>query len=181
MKPTKTVLALLLSLALAFTLVLPAFAETDPPEDFDPDMMPVITVQPQSIRIRVHEAYTLSVDAYIPNGDEIGYRWRGSGITEPRPSYAPEWTKEFTKSYGQIDAGIYEYTVEVYNLNNPEYSVTSEVVQVEAYATFRDRVESYFARLLFAFSLFWGPIFLILIFPFIAPFLPLIWIKNWLF
>jgi len=44
------------------------------PRDDNP-AMPVITKQPQSITVKCCEEFTLSVEAYIPNGDEVGYRW----------------------------------------------------------------------------------------------------------
>ena len=167
MKHAKKLLALLLTLALALTLALPAFAEDEPPEEPNP-AMPVITVQPQSVRVRVNETFTLSVEAYIPNGDEIGYRWSGYGL-----GYTPKDTKELTYTFGSWYQGTYEYTVEVFNLNNPELIITSEIAVVEAYQTFRDRIEYWFAAALWGFWFFGGPFILV-------PLMPFVWIYNWI-
>jgi len=123
MKRTKRLLAILLALALAFTLALPAFAE-------DPDpAMPVITVQPQSVHVAYfNKGFTLFVEAYIPNGDAIGYRW----VRIP-PSGAEEKVGGNFASYTYTEWSApetYYFYVEVYNRNNPELSVTSETVSV---------------------------------------------------
>jgi len=71
MKTVKRLFILLLSLALAFTLALPAFAEDDEPAS----PMPVITVQPERISTGIFTEITLRVEAEIPNGDPLGYQW----------------------------------------------------------------------------------------------------------
>jgi len=120
----KKLLALLLTLALAFTLALPAFAE-------DPDpAMPVITRQPKGLRVRNGESFTLSVEATIPNGDEIGYQWYIVSSSLGR-DIAKEDTAELTATiYGGQD---YPYYVEVYNRSNPELRVKSNTVHVIGY------------------------------------------------
>jgi len=115
MKLSKRLPALLLVLALAFiSLALPAFAE-------DPDpAMPVITAQPQGARLTeiaiFRKAVTLSVEAYIPNGDEIGYDWYKGW--DPIDKHDSSITLK-----DDADAGI--YYVKVYNKNDP----TGHVVQ----------------------------------------------------
>jgi len=129
MKQTKRLLALLLTLALALTLALPAFSETDPPEEPNP-AMPVITGQPvdsQGGRLRTnYDGVMLRVEAAIPNGDPIGYRWYRNGAAVDDYEY-PFFT------YGESEPGEYYYYAEVYNLNNLEYSVTSDIIYVEFY------------------------------------------------
>ena len=122
MHRTKRLLALLLicALAFAFALALPAFADGDP-------AMPVITAQPKGINIKWRmvnpKEVTLSVEAHIPNGDEIGYRWRenirGNVIGD---------TQEI--AVDGSTPGMRGYYVEVYNVSNPESYVTSETVLV---------------------------------------------------
>jgi len=63
----KKLFALLLALALAAGLALPAAAAG---ED-----VPVITVQPQSISAAPETMFTLSVAAHAPNGDPVSYQW----------------------------------------------------------------------------------------------------------
>ena len=118
MKHTKKLLALLLALALGFTLALPAFAEDEP----NP-AMPVITVQPVGGRVKAGQEFKFSVEAHIPNGDEIGFRWYGS----PRNPLVDAQTASIKLTF----PGTYTYYVEAYNINNPEYAVTSQTVTVE--------------------------------------------------
>ena len=123
MNHTKRLLALLLTLLLAFTLALPAFAEDDPPEEPDP-AMPVITRQPQAGKWRFLEGVNISLEAQIPNGDPIGYIWH--------IRYEDGSEKSLT-GYGLailVDYGA-TFTVEVYNKANPEYRVTSESLRLE--------------------------------------------------
>ncbi|MCL2494460.1 MAG: hypothetical protein FWE98_02235 [Oscillospiraceae bacterium] len=128
MKQTKRLLALLLTLALALTLALPAFAETDPPEEPNP-AMPVITVQPEgpTDRLRAsYEGFMLRVEATIPNGDPISYRWYQNGVDVTNDDVP------FCVSQ-ESEPGDYYYYVEVYNRANPAFSVTSETIHVEFY------------------------------------------------
>ena len=120
----KRILSILLVLALAFTLALPAFAE-------DPDpAMPVITVQPEGVRVHPNRTFVLSVEAYIPNGDPIRYLWyRDDGTAFASAA-------EVRRSESTL--GTYNYYVVVINNANPEYSVTSETVQVEVYSAWDD-------------------------------------------
>ena len=116
----KRLFATILTIALAFTLALPVFAENDP----NP-AMPVITVQPEGGRVRTGQSITLSVEAYIPNGDEIGFRW-----------YDSQRTRLVDSQHASLDftfPGTYKYYVEAYNISNPEYAVTSQAVTVEVY------------------------------------------------
>lgn len=74
MSLTKKLFALLLALALALGLALPTFAGGEP----DP-AMPVITKQPEDVKLNVNlfgdAEFTLRIEAYIPNGDPVGYQW----------------------------------------------------------------------------------------------------------
>ena len=125
MKQCKRLLALLLTLSLAFTLALPAFAE-------DPDpAMPVITVQPQSGQISLGGTYKHSVEASIPNGDEVGYRWYRNGEVIAHTS--SEWLSTNNRTTA-------EYYVVVYNVAQPELSVTSETARVEVHLTLGERL-----------------------------------------
>jgi len=80
MKYHKHLCVLLLTLLLAFGIAPSAAAET---EIFDvqsnDSAMPVITRQPESLTVLCCEEFTLSVEAYIPNGDELGYQWYHGG------------------------------------------------------------------------------------------------------
>ena len=116
----KRLFAVLLVLTLALTLALPAFAESEP----NP-AMPVITVQPEGGRVRTSQSITLSVEAHIPNGDEIGFRWYDS--QRNRLVDAQHASLDFTFP------GTYTYYAEAYNISNPEYAVASQTVTVEAY------------------------------------------------
>lgn len=161
MKPSTRLLALLLSLVLAFSLALPAFAEDDLPEEPNP-AMPVITVQPQGdIRVRAGQKFTLKVEAYIPNGDDIGYAWRRIR-TSGQSDYC-ESAAEITHTWGG-SSGILYYTVEVFNLANPECRVVSETAQVEVYLTLADRIELVYGIILGAIFSLWGPILALLLF-----------------
>jgi len=116
----KRLFATILTLALALTLALPVFAVGEP----NP-AMPVITVQSEGGRVKTGQSITLSVEAYIPNGDEIGFRWYDS--KRNRLVDAQHASLDFTFP------GTYTYYVEAYNVSNPEYAVTSQTVTVEAY------------------------------------------------
>jgi len=124
MKLTKRLLALLLTLALALCLSMPVFAEEEP----NP-AMPVITVQPQSIRVKAGQKFTLSVQAHIPNGEGVlVYHFnddtRGYGYSNK--------TGELT--IAEKFPGTQEYYVEVTNVVGPNnYTVKSETVRVEVY------------------------------------------------
>jgi len=74
MKSCKRLSALLLALLLAFGIVpFSAAAKAANPA------MPIITKQPESITVKCCEEFTLSVEAYIPNGDEVRYQWYEDG------------------------------------------------------------------------------------------------------
>ena len=124
MKHAKKLLALLLTLALALTLVLPAFTEDDPPEEPNP-AMPVITRQPVGGIIRFGSSVPVSVEAYIPNGDEIGYLWHFLYSDGDVDSWCSD---DATVEMQYYEVAVY---VEVFNKANPEYRVTSETVYVE--------------------------------------------------
>jgi len=124
MKHAKKWLALLLTLALALTLALPAFAEDDPPEEPNP-AMPVITRQPEGGIIRFGSSVPISVEAHIPNGDEIGYLWHFN--------YSNGNVGSWCGDDAEVEMQYYEVAVcvEVFNKASPEYRVTSETVYVE--------------------------------------------------
>ena len=120
MKHTKKLLAALLSLALALALALPAMAEDEP----DP-AMPVITRQPVGgSQTGQNTTFTRYVQARIPNGDSIGYEWYRDGVLVEGATGASITVELY--SPGTVD--IY---VVVYNLDNPEYHVTSQTIQLE--------------------------------------------------
>ena len=129
MHHTKRLLALLLTLILAFTLAMPAFAEDVPPEEPDP-AMPVITVQPQDIGIKEFfififgKAVTLSVQAYIPNGDEVGCQWYIDGKSIEGETGSTLQVRD--------EGDTRRYHVEVFNQTNPEDVVKSNSVRVES-------------------------------------------------
>jgi len=169
MRLTKKLLSVLLVLVLALTLAMPAFAENgEPPEEPNP-AMPVITVQPVGGRIRVENRNDmLRVQAYIPNGDEIGFQWyRYSESSARRPMGR---TAEITV----IHPGDVYYYVVVYNRADPSLRVRSETVHVEGYRTFFNWVwfivRTIPALLVGAFIFPPFPGFLIFMAPFIIPF-----------
>ena len=125
MKTAKTLLALALTLALTLTLALPAFAETDPSEEPDP-AMPVITVQPEGVRVKFGRFVTLSVQANIPNGDEIGYQWYCGDTKLDGETGASIRFRAIN-----IYQGSGDYRIEVFSLTNEACSITSELARVE--------------------------------------------------
>jgi len=75
MKHTKKLFALLLTLALAFSLAMPAMAAVDW-DDFR------IVTQPQSMTIKDGDSFTLSVEVDFPAGVVVAYMWilRTTGV-----------------------------------------------------------------------------------------------------
>jgi|GEM_PF-2514947 len=72
MKNMKRLLAVVLVVALVLTsLVLPIQAQ----DETDYSARPVITRQPISVEGQPFQRLTLRVEAYIPNGDRIGFQW----------------------------------------------------------------------------------------------------------
>jgi len=132
MKLPKRLLTLSLMLLLVLSVFPSVFAEEPQPSEPNP-AMPVITVRPESIRIpSTRRSFTLSLEAYIPNGDEVGYEW-----SNPSGYVYPNTTNTMTVVYGlgnEKKDATFTYLVKVYNLANPEYSVT-ETVTVEVYYT----------------------------------------------
>jgi len=125
---TKRLIALLMSLVLAFTLALPAFAETEAPE-VNP-AMPVITVQPESVTILNGSSYTLSVQAEIPNGDPLRYEWYELGtdrIVSDEASFSAGISVQFANT---TDSARFYYYVIVFNANDETLFVQSETVSV---------------------------------------------------
>ena len=192
MKQSKRLLALMLTLVLAFSLALPALAEdADPPEEPNP-AMPVITVQPVGGRARQYGITTLSVQAYIPNGDEIGYQWYRDNSDE---FYIWEEDGKSATLSDWSDSAA-DYYVVVYNLNHPECSVTSETVHIDVYRTFSDRFSDFLTRTAIMEKIFapveWlvqgiGLLLFLPLAPFIVPpfpgliiFLPFIYLFNWI-
>ena len=125
MKLSKRLLALLLAFMLALGLCAAAVAQEEP-EEPNP-AMPVITVQPRGGRVKLGRSLNLRVQAHIPNGDEIGYRW----FRDERQLGTGK--ASITGTANQFSAG--DYRVEVCNRANPELCVTSETVRVEVYQT----------------------------------------------
>jgi len=127
MRHANRLIALLLTLVLAFGVTLPALAEGKSEAEADP-AMPVITVQPQGVTVRGKKSATLSVQAHIPNGDEIGYRWYRF------PNEIVGETSEL--QFDGTKNGTYRYYVDVYNRSNPAYCVSSTTVTVVSTDTF---------------------------------------------
>ena len=69
MKLLKRLTCIVLAFALMFGFPVAARGEEADPA------MPVITKQPENIGVLPGEEFTLSVEAYIPNGDAVGYQW----------------------------------------------------------------------------------------------------------
>jgi len=139
MKFSKRLIALLLGVALVFGLAMPALAEgamTEHSEAAANPAMPVITVQPRGLRTKDNEAFTLRVEATIPNGDEIGYQWcqirEQDGVASFHRRNAADLTiTSLLKDYGGNCRHSYYYYVVVYNASQPELRVTSETVFVK--------------------------------------------------
>ena len=118
MKSTKKPLALLLTLALAFALVLPATAAVDWSEFR-------ITKQPQNLTIKQGDSFTLSVEVNVPEGFEVEYQWRrmsgGStnieGATSPELHLGPNDSHYPTDSRYGGDSVVYECWITAYVKN----------------------------------------------------------------
>jgi len=104
MKRIRKLISMLLALALAAGLALPAAAEETP----DPSI-PVITVQPQDVYAVPGEQFTISVEAYIPNGDTVGYWWMDARTNSNLGKLGPA----LTRTAGDPVRG--EYYCVVYN------------------------------------------------------------------
>ena len=158
MKITKRLFAVVLTMALALSLALPTMAVDEEPNP----AIPVITVQPKGGRVRA--SGRLTVQAYIPNGDEIGYAWfcsKASGI--------------HSRSDGMnVFAGEHSYYVKVYNVTNPELCVTSETVLVEGYKTLLERIGE---AIMFPITLFTFPTGLSFL---LLPVYPIILLIQWI-
>jgi len=111
MKRTKKFLALLLALLLGLGLSAPAMAQ-EGEEDFaevivlvlaqegdgedgeiDQNAIPVITAQPVAPAGKIPRkgSFTLRIEAYIPNGDPIGYYWVRDAIQRAGPAADREY------------------------------------------------------------------------------------------
>ena len=122
MKLLKRLPVSLLVIALALGLALPALAIDDP-------AMPVITAQPQDVSIKSNRRIVLSVEAHIPNGDEIGYQWyRGSKMLDGQTGARLE-----IKLAAPTDSGLY-YVV-VCNRGDEAFNVTSASANVKVSQT----------------------------------------------
>lgn len=117
----KKLIAALLTLALAFTLALPAMAEES--EAPNPGM-PVITWQPQYTKIDVGRSFQLEVSATIDEGSALAYQWYRDGVL-----LEGETGRSFSAVADTV--GVFELYVEVYNADHPEHYVTSDTVTVE--------------------------------------------------
>jgi len=73
MKHAKTLLALLLALATAAALALPALAEETAAEIAE--KTPVLTLQPQDTSVKAGEPFEMYALAGIPNKDPVAYLW----------------------------------------------------------------------------------------------------------
>ena len=123
----KRLLALLLTLLLAMGIAPFAFAQEDEPLAPDPvAMTPVITQQPQGFRVSTVHGSTMPVrvQAHIPNGDTVGYRWYRNGEL---------FTTHESITLSTRSPAAADYHVVVFNRDHPEYYITSETVRAEVY------------------------------------------------
>ena len=101
MEHTKKWLALLLALAVAVGLAVPAFAE-EPGEPMPEisaapgDDVPVITVQPESETVPCGMQFTLTAAAHCPNGDPVGYQWQGRSLFDETIVYSGQTGPTFS-------------------------------------------------------------------------------------
>jgi len=112
----KKLLSLVLTLALAAGLAVPAMAAADD--------VPVITVQPQNVAVQPGEAFTLSVEANVPNGERVGYQWYYHNTT----STGAAWSAATYNSTVGADGrgyGLYYCTVYNYDRGKSETSLNS--------------------------------------------------------
>ena len=122
MKLSKRPLALLLALALAFALAVPAFAEESLPEELTP-AVPVITTQPRNTRVIESGGASVQVGikAHIPGGGEVRYRmYLGDQLIQ-----------DTSLPYISSDNVSGMYHIEAYNRVHPEYYTTSKTFRVE--------------------------------------------------
>jgi hypothetical protein len=139
MKSTKRLLAILLVFLLTFGFAMPAIAEEEPPEE-PLSAVPVITVQPQGGSARGRNEFTLTVEAYIPNGSPLAYQWYRVVQSEHR---ARTGGKNLTVSgWGET----HTYFVRVFNAANPDFYVISETATVEFRVTFGCFIREWFGR-----------------------------------
>lgn len=177
---TKRILAVLLILISVFGLYLPVvFAQEEPLDEQSNPAMPVITEQPKNFlatELRVFDrTVTLSVQAYIPNGDEIGYRWYNNfnEIIGETPEINVNASSPVRR----------RYYVEVYNLSNPEYYVTSDIATVNIDSISENLTAFIFAPLGYPLALIAlaGPVGLLVSIPLLPLFLimaPVVWIQT---
>ena len=123
MRFAKRFLALLLVISLGLGFAAHCFAEDD---DVD-GAMPVITKQPESAKVPLTQKRDpVTIEAYIPNGDAIGYQWYdASGKT-------PVEIEGATDSSMPIKYSYRSYYCVVYNQNDSTakegpHRVTSDV------------------------------------------------------
>ena len=138
--PALRALALLLALALCVGLGVPALAEEE-----EESATPVITKQPESVTVTRGEKFEFTIEAEIPNGDEVGYQWFRKGYDyvkfvseevtfqgDDQYVYFPSsWILDITDLNRSSKA---EYYCVVYNLNEgPEgpNRIMSTVVSLE--------------------------------------------------
>jgi len=159
MKHTKGILALLLALALAFGLSLPALAAVNW-DDF------YIITQAQDLYVKHGESFTLSVEVNIPDGiDRVTYQWcreytnRIEGATEatlqlspgdpdyPQSSFFDYVNTNYSPGPGGSHRAYYYCLITAY----PEDSAIQPITREYRYATVM--VEGSFGRKLFSLTL----------------------------
>jgi len=177
----KRALAVLLALVLAFGLALPAMAAEDEPEpcpycaeDSTCPRMPVITQQPQSVRMDLFSDgfIPVSVEAYIPNDEWIGVRWyRGEQAVRSNSNIHNRFNVHVNTESG-------DYHAVVYNIFSPEHYVVSETFRVYN-PTFLAIVRYWATNIFGLFAFFTFPIwFPILFWLFILLLTPIGFITN---
>ena len=169
----KLISVLLAAILLAFSLALPASAQES--EVMENPAMPVITEQSPNLRVRRgrHPTITMRVDAHIPSGDPIGFRWYLEDRYLPGPG---------NRNNTFANAGtIYDsrnYHVVVYNQNYPQYYVRT-TIRIETFTPFTDRVIRFLVLFGFPIAIpgglvaLGGPIGLLIVIPTAPLWLPL--------
>ncbi|MCL2195764.1 MAG: hypothetical protein FWB76_07430 [Oscillospiraceae bacterium] len=132
MKHAKKLLAILLAM-----LVLGSIAAVPAAANDVPAGTPVITQQPSPLEFTIvaGETFTLSVQAYIPNGDPVAFQWmRGSSVLVNHTQATYTRTTD-----ARATSGVLQYHVRVYNANDSHLPWSQR--RVVASETVRIRVE----------------------------------------
>jgi len=134
----RKLIAALLALALVFTIALPVLAQDDNDEPEPCPYTPVIR-SPLVIfgdhtstasGILIERSRSMSIRADIPNGNPIGFRW----YRDNRVITGETTSHHTTGSTSRMSVSVSGYFhVVVYNVEHPQYYVTSEPVYSDAF------------------------------------------------